>query len=391
MPGLVEQGGAGFRGAARNTPETKRDLPQCSAAGDITHYTARDGWGPAARLRPSFHQVEAGRRDYGVIPNLGVVVAMTDMLRAAVVGAGFFGSLHARKIAGLEDVALAYVVDPVEAAAQKLASDIGADAAGDLSSILDAVDTVTIASPAATHGALAKIALEAGKHVYVEKPITLDTDEAASLIALAETKKLTLTVGHQERYVLDHFGLLSLPGRPTRIECYRGGPFTGRAMDVSVVMDLMIHDIDLMHQVAQGPVVGVESTGAFVHGDKLDEARATIQLEHGTTAVLEASRNAAEKARTMRLVFEGDLTGEIGIDWVGRTMTNTTGAPLTSPFEAGGDAAPQVMTDPLGYGVAHFFASIRAGTAPRVSAREAATALGTALAIENDAKNKAAA
>ncbi len=300
-------------------------------------------------------------------------------VRIAVIGAGFFGGIHAAKYAALADAELVAVVDIDREKAQAVADRHGARAETDVAAVLRDVDAVSIASPADTHYRLARQVLEADLHCYVEKPIALNLSHADELIRLARRKGLVLQVGHQERYVLGQFGLLSRKETPVYIECRRAGPFSGRCMDVSVVMDLMIHDLDLVHQVSPSDVRKVRAEAQFEHGDLADEVSADLMLECGAEVRLFASRMADDKERTMRLVYPD---GEIFIDWVNRTMTNTTPADLIAAF---GDeeinGMPAVASDPLGYGIGRFVQCVHAGEDPIVTGGQARRALDTALRI----------
>ncbi len=300
-------------------------------------------------------------------------------LRVAVIGAGVFGGFHAAKYAASAEAELVAVVDIDRARAEAVAERHGARAETDIAAVLSQVDAVSITTPAATHYRLARQVLDADVHCLVEKPIALRTDHAEELAALARRRGLVLQVGHQERYVFADFGVLARDKQPVYVECRRAGPFSGRCMDVSVVMDLMIHDIDLVHQVVPSPVRTVRSDAAFVHGTLADEVTADLSFENGAEVRLFASRNAEAKERSMRLVYDD---GEIFIDFVNRTLTNTTPARLNSAF--GGeevDGKPSVASDPLGYGVAHFIACVQGGGEPIVNADQAGEAVATALAI----------
>src|SRR5665213_2584318 len=158
----------------------------------------------------------------------------TGILRAAVIGTGAFGRHHASKYSKLPGVALTAIADWHD--------------------LLGKVDLVGVCAPAVTHAPIVRGFLEAGAHVLVEKPIATDLDEADALIALAETKNRVLTVGHQERYVFARTGLLDFEDAPLDVECWRTGPWTGRGSDVSAVLDLMIHDLDLVHRLIPGGV-----------------------------------------------------------------------------------------------------------------------------------------
>jgi predicted dehydrogenase len=212
--------------------------------------------------------------------------------------------------------------------------------------------------------------LKADAHVLVEKPIATTIEEAEELIALAAKRGLVLTVGHQERFVFAQSGLLDYENTPIAIECVRAGPWTGRSTDVSVVLDLMIHDLDLIHRLVPGALVSVRAEGRSVHGVLTDEVTANLEFENGTEVELVASRAADARRRSMRVVYED---GEIGIDFLARKVTNTTGRPLQS----------LELHDPLAESVGAFVAAVRAGASTLVRPEEARRALETALLIDD--------
>lgn len=296
----------------------------------------------------------------------------TAPLRAAVIGAGAFGRHHATKYAALAGIDLVAIADPSAEARSAIAGKLGVAAVADWRELLGKVDLVSVASPAITHGQIVRAFLEAGAHVLVEKPIATDLAEADALIALAARKKLVLTVGHQERFVFARSGLLDFADAPLRVECWRAGPWTGRGDDVSVVLDLMIHDLDLVHKLVPGAVVDVRATGLATHGPLADEVEALLLFENGTTVKLLASRISGERRRGLKALYSD---GVIEIDFVARTVTNTTPRPLNALD----------LDDPLGASVGSFVAAVRAGRASLVRPEEARQALETALAIDDAA------
>lgn len=302
-------------------------------------------------------------------------------LRAGVIGAGPFGRLHAQKYASLQGVQLAGIFDRDPAAAGALAAAHGTLAFESLQSLFDAVDLVTIATPATTHGSLARDALRAGKHVLVEKPIATTLEDADAIIAMAQARGLQLQAGHQERVVMAAAGILGRTQRPRRIECVRAGPFTGRALDVSVVLDLMIHDLDLLHCLADGEVVAVRARQSAGPGTASDEVEAFLQLSSGTDVRLLASRMAPERKRTMRLEY---ADGVIAIDFLTRTVENATPDRLPPLFTNGAPSSPEAA-DPLGTAIARFIAAVRGEGTVLAPASDARRALDSALRILNAA------
>ena len=291
------------------------------------------------------------------------------VLRAAVVGAGVFGRHHATKYMRLAGVGLTAVADPNPDTRRQVESHLHASAVANWRDLLGKVDVVSVCSPASTHAEIVREFLTAGTHVLVEKPIATDLDEADELIDLAASNGLVLTVGHQERFVFAKSGLLDSGAAPLKIECVRAGPWTGRGADVSVVLDLMIHDLDLVHRLVPGGLGEVRARGRAVHGRLTDEASATLSFANGAKAELFASRAAQTRRRSMRVVY---ADGTVEIDFLARTVSNTTGRELR----------PLELHDPLGESVAAFAAAVRGRAVALVRPEEARRALETALLIE---------
>jgi predicted dehydrogenase len=306
---------------------------------------------------------------------------VNQSLKAGVVGAGSFGGHHARKYAAMEGVRLVGVFDPDAARAAELAGFLGARAFADLAGLLAEVDIVTVASPAVAHAEAALGALAAGKSVYVEKPLATDLQGADKLVQAAARKGLVLACGHQERVVSKAMGLLGLPETPILLEAERRQSWGPRNTDVSCVLDLMIHDIDLALAMSAAEPLTVEADGRTTNGPFIDEAVAEVTLADGASLRLTASRISGERARRMRIVLP---SGEVVVDFVERTFVNTT------PFDLNPDFADTPAgRDPLGASVAAFVAAVR-GEAPRpaVTGEEAARALDLALAVETAAQER---
>jgi len=294
-------------------------------------------------------------------------------LKAAVIGAGVFGHHHATKYKALgaagAGVELFAIADPTPEPRLKAAAHYGCKAVSDWRELLGKVDLVSVCSPAVTHAGIVRAFLNAGTHVLVEKPIATTMAEAAELVTLSRTVGRVLTVGHQERFVFARTGLLDWTVRPQEIACWRHGPWTGRGDDVSVVLDLMIHDLDLVHTLVPGAVTDVRAEGIIEYGPHADEVFAIANFEGGTIAKLETSRIAPERKRGMRAVY---ADGVVEIDFLSRTVTNSTPRPLGA----------LEMGDPLGEAIAGFIAAASAGTDALVLPEQAARALETALWIE---------
>ena len=188
---------------------------------------------------------------------------MIGTMKAGVVGAGVFGGYHAEKWATLPGATLVAVFDTDAERAAALAVKTGGEPFTDLGLFLESVDLVSIASPAVTHGALALQVLRAGKPVYVEKPLAVSLEDADAVAREASQRGLVVACGFLERVAFEAIGLLDAPTRPSMIEATRLGAPSARNQDVSVVLDLMIHDLDLVLALAGGPPLTVEAEGSF--------------------------------------------------------------------------------------------------------------------------------
>lgn len=296
-------------------------------------------------------------------------------LKAGVAGAGVFGGYHAGKYADASDAELVGILDPDTARVSAAADKFGCAAYEDPAVFFEAIDVCTIAAPATYHYALAKQALAAGVHCLVEKPIAMQLDHADELIALAKAQGLVLQIGHQERYVFDAFGLLSRPA-PKEIHSRRLNSFSGRAMDVSVTYDLMIHDLDLLSQIVNAPLIQVKTEADRQHGNKWDKVKTWLTFSDGTRAVLAASRLEDSPTRDMRLVYED---GEIVVNFLTKEITNTTATPLAQDFS--GDVP--AFKDSLGLGTQLFLQSVITAQPPIVTGQDGRAALNFALRIED--------
>jgi predicted dehydrogenase len=276
------------------------------------------------------------------------------------------------------------IADADAARAKTLANDFGVTGFAGWRSMLPHVDVVTIAAPARVHGEIGVGCLNQGKHVFMEKPLAANLREADALIRVAEARGLVLHTGHQERFVMRHLGLFDGGVKPLKIESHRAAPFSPRNTDVSVVLDLMIHDIDLAHQLNPSPIADVEAHERIMHA-RSDEVAALVTLEDGMQIDLFASRMAEARKRFMRVTYPD---GEVFIDFLTREMTNTTPRKIKELGSNGdvADGLPCPSTDPLGHGVARFIRAVREGRPAAIAPRDARRALETALMILDAAR-----
>ncbi len=301
--------------------------------------------------------------------------AMTETLRGGVIGAGVFGGYHAGQYARLPGVHLAAVYDTHPDRAAKVAMPLGGRAFADLEHFLEAVDVVTVASPASHHAEQALAAIAAGRPVYVEKPVAISVADAERVRVAAAARGLVVACGHQERVTFQAMGLLDIPEQPLLLEALRHGPPSERSRDVTAVLDLMVHDIDLALAISAADPVTAEGEGARGPDGVWDATRAEVTFESGLVATFDVSRLADARRRTMRIVYP---SGEVEIDFVARTFRNTTPFPLNADY-----AETPAARDPLGASVEGFLNAVR-GVAPRpvVTVEEAMAALDLALAVE---------
>ncbi len=294
---------------------------------------------------------------------------MERKLKTGVVGAGVFGAFHAGKHAASSRALLSGIWDIDAERAEALADRCGASRFSSLEQLLANVDAVTIATPAASHFDIARQALAAGRHVYVEKPLAMTVAEADILIALAKRRSLVLQVGHQERFVLAAMGAPRPGAAPQKLEFSRCGPPSGRGEDVSVVFDLMIHDLDIARLFGFAAPVKVSACGGR------HETTATLTFEGGRQCSFIASRRMDARRRVLKADYQD---GSIEIDFVNRTFANSTSAIAAPEF-----ADLSAFADPLGASVEAFFASVLDGALTIVDGNAGRGAIEWAMLIED--------
>jgi predicted dehydrogenase len=303
-------------------------------------------------------------------------------VRIGVIGAGVFGGYHAQKYSSTPHAEFIGVFDLNHENAGKLIGKIGkGQVFGSFEAIAAQCDALVIATPAVTHAKLTRMALEAGKHALVEKPLALTGHEARALAGLALDLNLVLQVGHQERLVFQAMGLFSTGERPTNIEGARVGPASpdGRCEDVSAIFDLMIHDLDLAAELFGSEVKSVYGRGRKVHTDKIDEAIALVKFANGGEAKLTASRARTQRSRSMRIDYP---SGTVEIDFLTRKVKNTT------PFNIVADVS-EILPDPLRAADEAFLAAIQGRDVSPVTGGVGARAAAMAELVEKSALKRA--
>ena len=228
-----------------------------------------------------------------------------EKVRIGVVGTGHLGNLHTKMLAQISNVDLVGVFDADAAKAQKVASEHGTKAYTSLEELLRDIQAVSIATSTTTHYDVACQALERALHAFIEKPITETIEQAKRLVVLAKEKNVFIQVGHIERFNPAILALEQYKIRPLFIESHRLAQFNPRGSDVAVVLDLMIHDIDLILSLVKSRVVRVDANGVSVVSGSEDIANARLQFENGCVANVTASRISQNKMRKMRL-FQND-------------------------------------------------------------------------------------
>jgi predicted dehydrogenase len=239
-------------------------------------------------------------------------------LRVGVIGVGYLGQFHAEKYARMNDVELVGVVDIDKNRAEAVAKKINTKPYTDYKSLFGNVDAVSIAAPTSVHFAIAKDFLKNNIDILIEKPITKTTEEADELIHLAESRDLIIQVGHLERFNPAIVALKDIVKKPMFIESHRLSIFQGRSTDVSVVLDLMIHDIDLILNFVRSEISAVYASGVPVVSEHVDIANARLEFENGCVANVTASRISTKNERKIRL-FQRDAY--VSVDFSKKEIT----------------------------------------------------------------------
>lgn len=306
---------------------------------------------------------------------------MSADIRTAVIGVGYLGRFHAQKYARLPGSRLVAVVDSREPIRQAVAAELGTAALADHRELLGRVDAVSIVTPTPAHFPIAREFLEAGAHVLVEKPVTETVAQARELIEVAQRRGLLLQVGHLERFNAAVLAAEAHLSQPRFIECQRLAPFKERGTDVNVVLDLMIHDIDIVQSIVGAPLETIDAVGTPVFSGAVDIANARLRFANGCVANVTASRVSLKTERKLR-VFRDDAYVSIDLQQkiltVIRKRATPPGAgelPVTieeQSFEQG---------DALRAEIASFLDCIRSGQRPVVDGEDGLRALETAIRI----------
>jgi len=321
-------------------------------------------------------------------------------LKIGVVGVGHLGQHHARILAGMPEVELVGVVDANGEQAKSIAAQLGTRVFADHLELAGQVDAACVVVPTTWHFTVAGEFLSRGLPVLVEKPIALNLNEANRLVELSHKHSAMLQVGHIERFNPAYEELRRRPIRPKFIECERHGTFTGRSTDIGAVLDLMIHDLDLLLDLVGGPVVEVSAVGATVFGGHEDLANARLRFASGCIAHVTASRMSPNPKRKLRVWAP---EGYAGIDYKSRQLTlvqpsdelRRRGTELTDIDPARRPTLQDQMFtrylqtlnldcdrgDQLTSELEHFVQCVRTNSRPRVRGEEGRDALGLATRV----------
>jgi predicted dehydrogenase len=323
------------------------------------------------------------------------------MIRIAVIGVGHLGKEHARIYSTLENVTLVGVADVDPERAKAIAKIVNVTPYFSHKDITQEIDAVSIATPTATHHEIAKYFLSRNKHAFIEKPITQTLDEADELVQLAQKNKLILSIGHVERFNPVFEYMQEKIKAPRFIEIHRLSQFPFRSLDIDVVMDVMIHDIDLVLQLVKKDIKDVQAFGASVVTDKPDIVNARVTFSDGCVANLTASRISDKAMRKMRIFTEDSyysldfLSGEVKTCKKSPELIEKTISPENLSKELANKSRDKLFsrllkfetikiprtTEPLKKELGSFVSSVLDGTQPVVSGKDARDVLSVALQI----------
>jgi predicted dehydrogenase len=302
-------------------------------------------------------------------------------VRVGVIGAGYLGRYHAEKYRAMESADLVGIVDIDDDRAKEIAERNQTTAYTDFKALIGKVDAVSIVTPTPLHFEIGQTMLDAGIHVLIEKPITTTLEEAHTLIDLAEAKGAVLQVGHLERFNPAVLAVQDIINRPMFIETHRLSIYQGRSTDVSVVLDLMIHDIDIILNFVKSEIESIHASGAAVVSEHCDIANARIAFKTGCVANITASRISTKSQRKIRLFQKNSY---IAVDFAKREImhiqqTNVPNDALIPGMEVHQSSFPE--GDALENELRSFVSAVGACRQPVVTGRMGYQALEVALNV----------
>jgi predicted dehydrogenase len=306
-------------------------------------------------------------------------------IRVGVVGTGALGRHHVRVYASLPEAELTGVVDTFPGRAEEIAGTCGAKAYSDYTDLFGNVDAVSIAVPTTLHAEIGTRFLKEGVHVLVEKPIAHTLEDADRLIRTARENDRILQVGHLERFNPAVRQLREIVGRPRFFEAHRMGLFSPRSLDVDVILDLMIHDLDIIRTLVPSPVADINAVGISILSNRIDIANARIQFEDGCVANVTASRASMEKIRKLRLFQKQEY---ISLDYTRQDIA------VFSLQHTSGSDFPEIIskrltpekTEPLYLELRSFLSAAQGVSPVECSGQEGREALVLALRIAQQAE-----
>lgn len=301
-------------------------------------------------------------------------------IRTAVIGVGYLGRFHAQKYAQAPGCELVAVVDTRAAAREQVAAELQVRALEDYRALLGAVDAVSVVTPTPQHFPLAHDFLAAGAHVLVEKPITETPQEARELIALAARQQRVLQVVHLERFNAAILAAEPYLNAPRFVECHRLAPYRERGTDVNVVLDLMIHDIDIVQTIVGAPIVSIDAVGTPVFSEEIDIANARIRFASGCVANATASRVSMKTERKLR-IFEDDAYLSLDLQQKILTLIRKRPPGESGPLPVSIEEQSLEPGDALKAEIESFLECIRSGRPPVVTGEAGLMALETAMRI----------
>lgn len=305
--------------------------------------------------------------------------------KVAVIGVGSLGQHHARIYAEMDHVTLVAVVDADLGRAKKIALKFGCRHYADLSELDESVDAASVVVPTSEHYTVSKVLLERGVHLLLEKPITKTLAEADDLITLSKKTGAMLQVGHIEQFNTGVIKLKEYLLNPQFIECHRVASFVGRGTDVHVILDLMIHDIDIILSLVPSELVEIRASGTSVLTEMIDIANARLAFSNGCVANITASRISVDRLRKIR-IFQADAY--FSLDYANQEMQVCRR--LVQPDGELKITTEKITTkkeESLKGELQSFISSIQQGTIPKVSGEDGRRALDVALQIVDLVKN----
>jgi len=315
-------------------------------------------------------------------------------IKTGVIGAGYLGEFHIQQLQTISDIEFVGFVESNPDRASAIGEKYNAQLYKKQSNLIELCDAIIIATPTATHHAIANDALNKGCHVFIEKPITTTINEANELIKISEKNNLIIQVGHIERFNPAFLLLKEKNINPQFVEVHRLASFKSRGHDISVVLDLMIHDIDIISNIIQAPIQDIQANGVKVITDEIDIANARITFDNGSIANLTSSRISLKEMRKMRIFQEKSY---MNIDFLNKSLEeysltdNQDNTDVNSQLFPYDDSNNQfimykkndsIPTNALQEELKHFISCIQQSTTPTINGNVATEALNIALIIQ---------